>query len=86
MKTKSAELTGWKRVGDEAGMYEINKLTHQVIGLNKTYRMIVTRFLRPDHQQDIFTCDPYIYRGITTNDWDSSAEAIFHYYNKRGGL
>lgn len=86
LQTKFTALTGWKRIGDEDSIYEINELTHQLTGLNKTYRMIVTRVLRSDHQQDIFTGDPYIYRGIITNDWESSAEAIFHYYNKRAGV
>lgn len=51
----------------------------------QTYRLVVIREPKADGQTNIYTKQAYFYRGILTNDFDSSDEEIFQFYNKRGG-
>jgi len=49
------------------------------------YRLVVVREPRADGQTNIYTGEAYVYRAILTNDFHSSDEAVFRFYNKRGG-
>ena len=49
------------------------------------YRLVVVREPRADGQTNIHTGQAYVYRAILTNDFHSSDEVVFRFYNKRGG-
>ncbi len=50
----------------------------------KAYRLVIQRQRRTDGNLDLWEGE-YTYRCILTNDYDSSAEEIVKFYNKRGG-
>jgi len=48
------------------------------------YRLVLSRIKRRDGQTDMFSGEAYTYRGILTNDKDSSAKEVVAFYNARG--
>jgi len=45
---------------------------------------VITRIKRKDGQGDLFTGEAYTYRGILTNDMESSNQEVVAFYNARG--
>jgi hypothetical protein len=45
---------------------------------------VITRIKRKDGQGDLFSGGAYTYRGILTNDTESSNEEVVAFYNARG--
>lgn len=59
-----------------------NKQKH----LLKQYRLVVTKEPRDDGQTNMFTGEAYNYRGILTNDFESSNDNVVIFYNQRGAI
>ena len=54
--------------------------------LLKQYRLVITKELRDDGQINMFTGEAYNYRGILTNDFESSNDEVVIFYNQRGAV
>jgi hypothetical protein len=54
--------------------------------LLREYRLVVTKEARDDGQIDLFTGEACNYRGILTNDFESSNDQIVIFYNQRGAI
>lgn len=53
-------------------------------GGDKPYRLVISRIKRRDAQTDMFSGEAYTYRGILTNDLESSNKDTVAFYNARG--
>jgi hypothetical protein len=53
-------------------------------GGEKPYRLVISRIKRRDSQTDMFSGEAYTYRGILTNDLESTNKDIVAFYNDRG--
>jgi hypothetical protein len=54
--------------------------------LLKQYRLIVTKEPRDDGQINMFTGEAFNYRGILTNDFESTNDEVVIFYNQRGAV
>lgn len=54
--------------------------------LLKQYRLVITKEPRDDGQINLFTGEAYNYRGILTNDFESSNDEVVIFYNQRGAI
>lgn len=54
--------------------------------LLKQYRLVITKEPRDDGQINMFTGEACIYRGILTNDFESSNDEVVIFYNQRGAI
>jgi hypothetical protein len=45
---------------------------------------VISRELKDDAQGNLFTKDNCVYRGILTNDYESTSEEVLRFYNQRG--
>ncbi len=59
-----------------------NKQKH----LLKQYRLVITKEPRGDGQINMFTGEACNYRGILTNDFESSNDEVVIFYNQRGAI
>ena len=50
---------------------------------DKSYRLVVSRIKRSDHQIDAFSKSSYTYRSVLTNDYQWSNKEITAFYNQR---
>ncbi|MGF1638816.1 MAG: IS1380 family transposase [Cyclobacteriaceae bacterium] len=50
----------------------------------KPYRLVISRIKRRDGQLDMFSSEAYTYRGILTDDMESSNKEVVAFYNARG--
>ena len=76
-------LRGWKRVEINGIEFELNSIIVEKWA-GKAYRLVIQRQRRIDGNLDLWEGE-YTYRCILTNDYDSTAEEIVKFYNKRGG-
>jgi hypothetical protein len=74
----------WSKVRLQGQVMEIAELPWTPFEGTTSYRLIVSRIKRGDHQGDLFSRDAYTYRGILTNDPTTSPEEIVTFYNQRG--
>ena len=54
--------------------------------LLKEYRLVITKEPREDGQLNMFTGEAFNYRGILTNDFESSNDEVVFFYNQRGAI
>lgn len=54
--------------------------------LLKQYRLVITKEPRDDGQINMFTGEACNYRGILTNDFESSNDEVVIFYNQRGAI
>jgi hypothetical protein len=52
--------------------------------LLKQYRLVITKEPRDDGQINMFTGEAFNYRGILTNDFESTDDQVVIFYNQRG--
>jgi hypothetical protein len=78
------QITDWQTV-------EINFINYQVASVpftrflaDQNYRLVVMREKTNDPQLDLFEGIKFKYRGILTNDRESSEKEVIEYYNQRG--
>ena len=74
----------WEKVDINYEIKEVASIEYTPFGQTKPYRIVVTRSLRKDGQQDIFTGDAYTYYGIITNNRIMSNKEMILFYNQRG--
>jgi len=89
-----AEISYWKEIkfGDELLLrgetsyrpFKSVSKKEKETELSHTCRIIVTKSKRADGQIDVFTKEAYNYKVIITNDFSSTADEVFHFYNQRG--
>ncbi|MCH7398477.1 IS1380 family transposase [Belliella sp. DSM 107340] len=75
----------WKKI--RLGIQEMEVADIQEyfpFGGEKPYRLVISRIKRKDSQTDIFSGEAYTYRGILTNDRESSNSEVVAFYNARG--
>lgn len=54
--------------------------------LLKQYKLVITKETRDDGQINMFTGEACNYRGILTNDFESSNDEVVIFYNQRGAI
>jgi len=69
---------GWQKM-------DVTEIPWRPFGGKTSYRLIVSRIKRSDHQGDLFSGGAYTWRAILTNDHKSTPKQIVAFYNKRGG-
>ena len=88
------EVDHWKKTKDKKGdPIEIGEIIYKPF-VNKyrkgnevpSYRLLIKRKVKPDHQGDLFTSDAYDYNAIATNDHEVSLEDGLTFYYHRGAV
>lgn len=75
----------WEKICLRKQEMEVSELSsYSLLGSKKSYRLVISRIPREDQQINLFTGEAYIYRGILTNDTESSPKEVIAFYNQRG--
>jgi hypothetical protein len=92
--TRCAKMDGMIGAIDKASWEKIRLGTQEMevadipcycpFGGDKPYRLVISRIKRRDSQTDMFTGGAYTYRGILTNDTESTNREVVAFYNARG--
>ena len=53
---------------------------------NFSYRVVITRTLKKDHQVDVLSGTPYNYYGIMTDNLLFSNQEVIEFYNQRADV
>jgi len=75
----------WKKIRLGIQEMEVAELKDYIpFNGTKSYRLVITRIRRKDGQRDLYSGEAYTYRGILTNDMESSNQEVVAFYNARG--
>ena len=85
MVEEMSQITNWKTITLNYKEYEVASINYSPFGnKEKTYRLVLSRERQNDCQNNIFTQDNFMYRGILTDDYQMSDEEVIGFYNARG--
>lgn len=74
----------WEDVQIGFKNYQIASIQYSPFGWDKTYRYVISREKKTDHQGDLFTGDDFKYRAIMTNENAMTDLEVIEFYNARG--
>lgn len=81
----SVAKASWEKIRLDTQEMEVTAIPNYCpFGGNKPYRLVVSRIKRKDSQTDLFSGEAYTYRGILTNDTQSTNREVVAFYNARG--
>jgi uncharacterized protein Veg len=81
----SVTKESWEKIRLDTQEMEVAEVSgYCPFGGEKPYRLVISRIKRRDSQTDMFSGEAYTYRGILTNDMESSNKDIVAFYNARG--
>ena len=85
MEERMHEVKEWKTITINYQKWEVASMDYAPFGGDETYRLVISRQPRTDKQGNLLTGDHYLYRGILTNDDETSEQEVIEFYNQRGG-
>jgi uncharacterized protein Veg len=75
----------WEKIRLDTQEMEVAGIPdYRPFGGDKPYKLVISRIRRRDAQTDMFSGEAYTYRGILTNDLESSNKDTVAFYNARG--
>ncbi len=81
----SVAVDSWEKIRLGTQEMEVADISDYFpFGGEKPYRLVISRIKRRDSQTDMFSGEAYTYRGILTNDLESTNKDIVAFYNDRG--
>jgi hypothetical protein len=79
-----AGLKDWQSIRINEHKKEVCSTPYSFKGLDKEYRVVVTRTLQKGNQLDAFEGRKYHFQAIITNDQSMSEKEVIEFYNQRG--
>lgn len=82
--SRCGKIKDWKTIEINNEKKEVATMIYTPFDGDFSYRVVVTRTLRKDHQMDLISETPYNYYGIMTDNLLFSNQEVIEFYNQRG--